>query len=349
VTRMSHCLHCYNQSMKATLYAALKPGLETVPLTVDLSEPGEDEVLIRITHCSVARGDVGFLENSFNIPQVKYPVVAGHELVGEVVACGKTVTGFAQCERVGVGYQVWSCARCEYCLNGRENLCAKQRCLVLDEQGGFASHILVDQRFVFKIPQSLKSSEAAPLLCAGVTTYSAIKHALIIEGMKVGVVGVGGLGHIGIQLLHHFGAQVSAFSSKLEDSRSIQLLGASEVLPYEWDALDAKIFDRLFVTTHAQINYDYYLNLLKPDGELWMLGSPAHKTVFSSNLLNDFAHRTIRGNYIGSPKEMRELLALAGSHKIKGVVEVMAISRLDEALRRVSIGNDHFRIVIANN
>ncbi|HXH27119.1 MAG TPA: alcohol dehydrogenase catalytic domain-containing protein [Candidatus Acidoferrum sp.] len=332
--------------MHITSYAALKPGLKVDPYRSGLSGPQTDEVLIAITHCGVGRGDVGFLENAYQIPDLKYPLVAGHEMVGTVVKCGESVTDLTVGDRVGVGYQVWSCGICEFCLQAREQLCQKQKCLVKDRQGGFASHICVNRHFVCKVPASLSSAEATPLFCSGLTVYSAIKKAHIVAGMSVGVVGIGGLGHMAVQILKVQKARITAFSKKHNEA-GIRALGADEVVSTPPTAL-LKTFDRLFITTHASIDYDRYLRLLKPDGQLWVIGSDTNKTTFSSWILNDFAERSICGSYIGSPAEMRELLELASTASIRGKVSVLPMAELNDALQLVAKGSDSFRIVVAN-
>jgi uncharacterized zinc-type alcohol dehydrogenase-like protein len=335
--------------MKATAFAALHPSLKLHPIEIEIKEPGPHEAMIQITHCSVGRGDIGFLENTYQTPDLTYPLVAGHELIGIISKRGTAVTKFKVGDRVGVGYQVWSCGKCDYCLGCHEELCPNQKCLVLHEQGGFASHITVDERFIFKIPEQLDSASATPLLCSGLTTFSAIKKANVKPTMNTGVIGIGGLGHLTIQLLHQRGAVVTAFTSKLDEIDAIKKLGANQVVAYESASLKNGSYDRLFITTPAQITYDYYLQLLKPDGELWVIGSAIQKTQFSSWLLNDFSSRSIRGSYIGSPNEMRELLALAAEHNIHGSVKTVPMKQINEALRTVANGSNDFRTVVTND
>lgn len=339
------------KSMQATLFAVNSPGLSITKQTVDLREPQDSEVLIKITHCSVGRGDVGFLKNDYRISNLRYPLTAGHELIGTVVSCGKVAQEtLAPGDRVGVGYQIWSCGTCAYCSSRREQLCQQQQVLVLNAQGGFASHMVVDARFVFKIPESLESANTAPLLCSGLTVFSALKRAQIEEDMKVGIIGIGGLGHMAVQLAALQCKRVVAFSGKQDKAaREILSLGASEVVvPKAKNSLEPQSFDRLFITTPAVINYNDWLKLLKPDGELWVIGSATRNTTFSSGLLNDFANRSIQGNYIGSPDEMRELLSLADEHNIKGSVKVMPMEDLEEALKLVDEGGHAFRVIVAN-
>lgn len=331
--------------MKVKAFAALKPGLTVEPYEFEVDGPKSHEVLIRITHCSVGRGDVSFLRNDYEISNLTYPLVAGHELVGIVETIGEDVGELVVGDRVGVGFQVSCCGACVYCTTGREELCQKQECLVMHRPGGFASHIAVNEHFVFKLPDSFDSAETTPLLCSGLTAYSAIKKAKIEKDMPVGVIGVGGLGHFAVQILDGLGAEVTAFSSK-NDRDALKRLGAAKIVPYESQGIEPQTYDRIFVTTYAHIDYDYYLKLLKPDGELWVVGVDTQRTTFSSWLLNDLASRSIRGSYIGSPADMRELLELAGKRDIKGEVRILPVNRLNEALKMVADGNQDFRIVI---
>lgn len=331
--------------MRINAFAALRPGLAIEPYELEIANPKADEVLIKITHCSVGRGDVSFLRNDYHIDTLTYPLVAGHELVGIVEAIGKDVHSLAVGDRVGVGFQVSCCETCTYCISGQEQLCQQQECLVADRPGGFASHIVVNKRFVFGIPDLLADAEAAPLLCSGLTVYSAIKKAHIKGNMVVGVIGVGGLGHFAVQILQGLDAEVTAFSSK-KNHDAVKKLGAVRVVRYESRDVAVQTFDRLFVTTYAHVDYDYYLKLLKPDGALWVVGVDTQKTTFSSWLLNDYASRSIRGSYIGSPAEMRELLQLASRKGIKGEVHTLPAHRLNDALQMVADGSQDFRIVV---
>lgn len=331
--------------MKIQTYAALQRGLAVEPFELEINDPKSNEALIKITHCSVGRGDISFLRNDYKLPSLAYPLVAGHELVGVIEKVGEGVSEFAVGDRVGVGYQISCCGICEYCLTDREELCQKQECLVMNKPGGFATHIVVNKRFVFKIPDSLESAGAAPLLCSGLTVYSAIKKARIEEAMSVGVIGVGGLGHFAVLILNELGAKVTAFSGK-KNQETVKKLGATYVLPYESQEAKPQTYDRLFVTTHAHIDYDYYLKLLKPSGELWISGVDTRKTTFSSWLLNDLASRSIHGSYIGSPAEMRELLELAARRDITGRTKTLPISQLNKALQMMADGNQEFRLVV---
>jgi len=331
--------------MKVKAFAALRPSLTVEPYEFDIDEPKTHEVLVKVTRCSVGRGDVGFLRNDYEISRLIYPLVAGHELVGVVESIGAGASELAVGDRVGVGFQVSCCGVCTSCISGREELCQKQECLVMNRPGGFASHLMVNERFVFKVPDLLGSAEATPLFCSGLTAYSAVKKAQIKKNMVVGVIGIGGLGHLAVQILSNLGTEVTAFSSK-KNQEVVKKLGAVRVVLYESHDVTPQTFDRLFVATHAHIDYDYYLKLLKPDGELWIVGVDTQKTTFSSWLLNDYASRSIRGSYIGSPAEMRELLELASQKGIKGEVRTLPASQLNNALKMVADGNQDFRIVV---
>ena len=331
--------------MKITAYTAQKPGLIVQAQELEINDPQSHEISVRITHCSVGRGDVSFLRNDYDIPDLRYPLVAGHELVGIVESLGSDTCSFAIGDRVGIGFQISCCGACEFCLGGHEELCKKQHCLIADHPGGFASHIVVDEHFVFKIPDSLDSAAATPLFCSGLTVHSCILKAHIKENMKVGVVGIGGLGHIAVQLLANKGAQVTAFTNK-KDLELVKELGASTVVGYEPSDMEINSFDRIFITTYAHVNYDYYLKLLKPNGELWVVGVDTQPTNFSASLLNDYASRSIRGSYIGSPSEMRKLLEIARRKDITGSVRVLPVDQLNYALTLVAEGCQDFRIVI---
>lgn len=336
--------------MKAKVFAAPKPGLIVEQSAVDVREPRGSEVLIKIRFCGVGRGDVSFLRNDYGIKgEQRYPLVAGHEFVGQVEACGSNVDGLQNGDWVGVGYQVWSCGECEYCERGAENLCAKQRCLVLNEQGAFSDKKAIDYRFAVKLPEHLQSARGAPWMCSGLTVYSAIKKGTVMDGMVVAFVGLGGLGHLGAMLCRSMGAQVSVFTSKSSASELLQEAGVDHAYPYESSDAPKTSFDRIFITSPASVDYDYYLSLLRPDGELWAIGSDPKRTLFSSWLLNDFASRSIRGSYIGSMAELRELVEFVGQKALKPKVRVMPMTKLNKALRLMKDGNEFGRIVVEND
>lgn len=337
-------------------YAANKP-LEAID--IERRQSGARDVQIDIAYCGVCHSDLHQVRSEWE--GTLYPCVPGHEIVGHVTAVGNEVTGFKVGDTVGVGCLVNSCQHCRACDEGLEQYCENGFTGTynspVDEPpghtlGGYSQRIVVDEKFVLKITHPEEQLAAvAPLLCAGITTYSPLRHWKVGAGMKVGIVGIGGLGHMGIKLAHAMGAQTIAFTtseSKREDARA---LGADEVIvsrnAEEMEA-HAESFDFILDTVAASHNLDAYTNLLKRDGTLVLVGVPEHPHPSPDVSPLIFKRRAIAGSLIGGIAETQEMLDFCAEKGIVAEIEMIPIQKIDEAYNRMQKSDVKYRFVIDN-
>ena len=293
---------------------------------------GDNDVLVRITHCSVARGDVQFMDDDWG--DTRFPLVPGHEIIGLVEKFGSNVTDLMAGDRVGVGYQQSACFSCEFCRSGIEQVCPEQKVIGVDCYGGAADQIGVDHRFVFKIPPALDSATSTPLLSSGLAVYSAIVRAKLADRSEVAVLGVGGLGQLAIRFLREMGHRVSAFSHSPEKRATIEQLGARYVdsSNLEGSSASSKRFDFILSTINAPLDLNAYLRMLRPLGKLCFVAQPLKSMPLSVGLLYDNALRTIYGNYVGSRSDMVTMLAFAAEHDIGSAVHIVPFANVNEAI-----------------
>ena len=333
--------------MKIAAFAVSRPASKVKPFVYE-KNIGTNEMLIKISHCAIATGDIQMMDNAWG--DSKFPLVPGHEIIGIVVRRGSAVAGFKNGDRVGVGYQLSACFHCRACKQGNEQFCRKQKVIGVDFPGGLAEHIVVDNRFAFKIPRHLDSAKAAPLMSSGLTVYAAIARAKLSKNSKVAVLGVGGLGHLAIQFLHKMGHDVSAFSRTTKKKALIQSLGGVLIDTVHAGENKALIgnFDFILSTLNTHFDINLYLRMLSPQGKFCVVAQPPDASSINLGILYDYAQRTVYGNYTGSRKDMRSMLAFASRHGIESIVEVMPFSQMNAAIDRVRSGNVHMRMVLQN-
>lgn len=334
-------------------YAGDKP-LE--PLEITRRPPGPHDVQIDIAYCGVCHSDLHQVRAEW--AGTRFPCVPGHEIVGRVSAVGAHVSGFRPGDLVGVGCIVDSCKHCEECETGLENYCdgmvGTYNFPTPDEPGwtlgGYSQRIVVHERYVLRIrhPED-QLAAVAPLLCAGITTYSPLRHWQAGPGKKVGVVGIGGLGHMGIKLAHAPGAHVVAFTTSVSKREDARALGADEVVVSrnsEEMAAHAKSFDLILNTVAAPHDLDAFLALLKRDGTLTLVGAPAspHPSPDVFNLI--FKRRSIAGSMIGGIPETQEMLDFCAEHGIVADIELIRAEQINEAYERMLKGDVKYRFVI---
>ena len=307
---------------------------------------GRHDVLVRVTHCSIARGDVQFIGNEWG--DARFPLVPGHEIVGVVQGTGATETGLAIGDRVGIGYQQGACFACEFCKSGDEQFCPDQRVIGVHCYGGAADHIVVDGRFAFSLPPALDSATATPLLSSGLTVYSAIVRAALPAGSEAGVLGIGGLGHLAIQFLREMDHRVSAFSHSPEKRVTVEQLGASYIDTSTLDDLESlkRRFDFILSTLNTSFDVNAYLRMLKPQGKLCLVAQPLQPVSLSVGELYDSAQRTMYGNYVGSRKDMVAMLTFAAERNIRSSVHTMPFTHVNEAIQMVKRGTSSTRVVL---
>lgn len=319
--------------MKINAYAINEPGGTAEPFVYERSV-GARDVLVKITHRSVARGDIQFIDNAWG--DTRFPLVPSHEIIGIVEAVGSEVADVHPGDRVGIGYQQEACFACSLCTKGREQLCASQKVIAVDCYGGLAEHIVVDSRFTFRLPPQLDAATSTPLLSSGLTVYAGILRARLHAGSRTAVMGAGGLGHLAIQFLHRMGHSVTAFSHSPRKRALIERLGGAFAESSDPEQLIEHhgAFDFILSTLNVTFDVDSFVRMLTPEGQLCLVASPLEQLSLSGGLLNN-SRRAIYGNYIGSRSETVEMLDFAATHGIGAVVDVTPFDRVNEAIERV--------------
>lgn len=331
--------------MESTIHALAQRAPRGALEPIDLPDPGAPaghDIDIEVRHCSVCHSDVHLLDGDWG--EVARPLVPGHEIVGRVVRRGPAAA-LAEGALVGVGWQAGACGTCTACRTGREHLCTggKVRTCV-GRQGGFASRVRVDSRFAFELPPALDASTAAPLLCAGLTVFSPLERLGARPGTRVGVVGVGGLGHVAVRFASALGAEVIAFDPDAAKRELALSLGARDLLDAR-GPLPANAVDLLLVTTHASLPWDEWMKVLDLEGTLCLIGVPSAPLRVGVDPLMD-EQKKITGSVVGSPATMRRMLAFAAEHRIAPITERMPFARANDAIARVREGRARMRVVL---
>lgn len=344
--------------MNKTLgYAAHQHNTPLVPFQFERRELTATDVQIEILYCGVCHSDIHQVRNEWG--NSTFPMVPGHEIVGKVINVGSAVAKFKIGDSVGVGCMVDSCGTCPDCHEGLEQYCNHTIFTYnspdshfngsVNTYGGYSNQIVVDQNFVLKIAENLDLAAAAPLLCAGITTYSPLRQWQVSKGQKVGVVGLGGLGHMAVKFAHALGAHVVLFTTSANKIEDAKRLGADEVVisknPEEMNS-HLESFDFILSTVAASHNLDAYTALLKRDGTLCLVGVPdhPHPSPSVSNLI--FKRRRIAGSLIGGIKETQEMLDFCAEHNITSDIEMIPIQQINEAYERVIKSDVKYRFVI---
>ena len=328
--------------------AAHAAGAELLPFRYDPGELRPQDVEIRISHCGVCHSDLHLIANDWGISQ--FPFIPGHEIVGKVAAVGAEVKTLMVGQRVGVGWQSNSCGLCEWCTQGLENLCPSTEATCVRRHGGYAEAVRVNSRFAIPIPDALASDGAAPLLCAGITVYNPMRTHGINPSSRVGIVGIGGLGHIALQFARVFGAEVTAFSTSAAKEAEARALGAHNfVNTRESRAMRdvAGTFDFILSTINADQDWMAYITALRPTGTLCFVGVPPSPiSVHAFPLISGI--RTITGSPIGSPHQLREMMDVAARHGVKAKTEGFPMAKVNEAIEKVKKNKVRYRAVLAN-
>jgi uncharacterized zinc-type alcohol dehydrogenase-like protein len=328
--------------------AAHAAGSELLPLKYDPGKLGAREVEIAITHCGICQSDLHLIANDWGISQ--YPFIPGHEIIGTVAALGSEVRSLELGQRVGLGWQSNSCGECEWCMRGQENLCASSEGTCVHRHGGYADRVRANARFVIPIPDALPSEQTAPLLCGGITVYNPLRINGVNPSSRVGIVGIGGLGHLAIQFARAFGAEVTAFSTTLAKEEEARSLGAHHFINSRETKSMKEVtgaLDFILTTVNADQDWGAYLQALRPNGTLWFVGvPPSPVSVHAFPLIS--GQRTIGGSPVGSPFRLREMLDVAARHGVKATTERFPMDKANEAIEKVKKGKVRYRAVLAN-
>lgn len=341
--------------MKVKGYAARSAHTPLSPFEFERRTPGDKDVEIKIDHCGICHTDIHMVRNDFGMSI--YPMVPGHEIVGRVTKVGDRVSRHKVGDLVGVGCLVNSCRACVSCQQGLENYCERGFTLTYSSLepdgrtptfGGYSTHIVVDEDFVLRIPEGLDPAGAAPLLCAGITTYSPLRHVGLSKGDKIGIMGLGGLGHMGVKLAASFGAEVTVFSRSASKEGDAKRLGAEHfVLTSQQGSLEplANHFDFILDTISAKHDISQPLNCLKPQGTFIMVGAPDQPLDLPALPLL-FGRRKVMGSLIGGLPETQEMLDHCGTHGITSDIEPIAPDGINGAFERTLKGDVKYRFVI---
>jgi uncharacterized zinc-type alcohol dehydrogenase-like protein len=309
---------------------------------------GPHDVEIGISHCAICHSDLHLISNDWGISQ--YPFIPGHEIIGQVAAVGAAVRTLNPGQRVGLGWQANSCGDCEWCARGMENLCPFSEPTCVRRHGGYADRVRANARFVFPIPEALDSEQAAPLLCGGITVYNPLRSHYVNPSSRVGVIGIGGLGHMAIQFARVFGADVTAFSTSSAKEAEARALGAHHfVNTRETRALKEVFgtFDFILSTVDADQDWAIYIQALRPTGTLCLVGAPPSPVAVPASALIG-GIRAITGSPIGSPSQIREMLDIAARHGVKAQTERFPMAKANEAIERVKKNKVRYRAVLVN-
>jgi len=336
-------------------YAALTPKAPLVPFSFERREPREHDVVIDIQYCGICHSDIHQAREEWG--EATFPMVPGHEIVGTVKAVGSKVKRFKVGDRAGVGCFVDSCRACPECQRGQEQYCSvltswtyngREQDQLTPTYGGYSERIVVDENYVLRMPENLPADGSAPLLCAGITLYSPLKHWGAGPGKKVAIVGLGGLGHMGVKLAHALGAEVTVLSQSNRKAQDAKRLGADHFYATSDPQTFAKLerhFDLIVNTVSADINWNDYLKLLKVDGAMIVVGIPEKENAVAAASIV-MGRRTLAGSAIGGIEETQEMLDFCGQHNIVSDIEVIPIQKVNEAYERVLKSDVRYRFVI---
>ncbi len=346
------------KSYTAKAYSAQSAKSGLAPTSINRREPGPHDVQLDILYCGVCHSDLHQARNEWvDMAPTVYPCVPGHEIVGRVVKAGSTVKKFKEGDLAGVGCMVDSDRTCPNCRSGNEQFCDGPATFTYNGEdkhlggityGGYSNSIVVDEAFALRVSNKLNLAATAPLLCAGITTYSPLRHWKVGKGQKVGIVGLGGLGHMGVKFANAFGANVVLFTTSANKTSDALRLGAHEVVISKNEAemqKHAGSFDFILDTVSAEHNVNAYLDLLKLDGTLTMVGaSPTPLPIAVGSLL--FRRRQLAGSIIGGIRETQEMLDFCAEHGITSDIEMIRIQQINEAYERLLKSDVKYRFVI---
>jgi alcohol dehydrogenase (NADP+) len=322
--------------------------------TIERRALGERDVQIDVKYCGICHSDIHQVKDEWG--GSIYPMVPGHEIAGVVTSIGNAVEKLSVGDRVGVGCLVDSCEECEYCLRGEEQFCTKGAVLTYNGRdydgeptyGGYSRQIVVKDRFVVRVPDSIELQHAAPLLCAGITTYVPLKHWHVGDGTRLAVIGMGGLGHVGVQIASAMGAEVTVLSQTLNKKDDGLRFGAKHYYatsdPATFKELESS-FDMILNTVSANLDVDAYLRLLRVDGTLVNVGAPSAPDKFRAFSLIG-ARRSLAGSSIGGLADTQEMLDFCAAHGVKAAIELIDADDVGDAYERVERSDVRYRFVI---
>lgn len=337
-----------SKQSRVNAFAATRAGDSLSPYRYTRGDLAPGEVAIAVSHCGVCHSDLHLLDNDWNV--TSYPFVPGHEIVGTIVATGSEVARSRVGERVGAGWIAGSCMKCPQCLGGNENLCRQLRATCVGRHGGYATQVCVDDRFAIPIPDVLPSEFAAPLLCAGITVFAPLCRAGLKANSRVGVIGLGGLGHLAVQYAKAMGCAVSVFSTTAAKADEARQFGADRfVASNEAGAVvaEAGSCDLILDTAPVDLSWTEYLSVLKPNGAFCVVGAaPGEIRIPASDLID--GQKSITGSAVGSVHEIRQMFEFSVHHRIEPAIELYPMKEANRAVESVRENRLRYRAVLIN-
>jgi len=327
-------------------YAAQNVAGRLQPIEYDPGALGRDQVEVAVEYCGICHSDLSMLDNEWGITQ--YPFVPGHEVVGRVAAVGETVTNLRVGQQVGLGWFSESCMGCEWCMAGDHNLCLTAEGTIVGRHGGFADRVRAHKSWVIPLPEGVNPESAGPLFCGGITVFNPIIQFEIKPTDRVGVIGIGGLGHMALRFLHAWGCDVTAFSTSSDKEAEARELGANHfVNSRDPEALKAvaNSFDLILSTVNADLDWDSYIAALRPKGRLHLVGvapSPVSSQLFPLIV----GQKSISASPLGSPATIAKMLDFSARHQLEPVVEIFPFDQVNEAMEKLRNGKPRYRLVL---
>lgn len=329
-------------------YAATEPKSKLTPYSYELDEIGPEQVDIKVHYCGLCHSDLSIINNDWGLSQ--YPFVPGHEIIGEVVATGNAVKNVTIGDKVGLGWMSGSCMSCSQCMGGDHHLCAEAEPTIIGRNGGFADKVRGHWSWAIPLPEGIDMSKAGPLLCGGITVFNPIILADVKPTDKVGVIGIGGLGHMALKFLKHWGCEVVAFSSSPDKKEDILKMGATKVVnsksSEELESIAGQL-DFILNTTNVSLDWNAYLTALAPKGNFHNVGAvlePMQIPAFSLIM----GEKSVGGSPIGSPALTKTMLDFCVRHDIYPQVEQFPMDKINEAIEHLESGKARFRVVLKN-
>lgn len=337
-----------SKTTQINTYAISHPGAPLEPFTYEVGELKPNEVEIDVLYCGICHSDLSMADDEWGMSE--YPFVGGHEVIGKIASVGSHVSHLEVGTHVGLGWHSGYCGHCESCHSGDENLCDDAEGTIVARHGGFADKVRADAASVIAIPEGIDLKSAGPLLCGGITVFNPLVQFNVKSTDKVAVIGIGGLGHIALKFLHHWGCEVTAFTSSESKRDKALQLGAHKTLnsrnAAEIEAA-AMSFDFIISTVNVRLDWELYLNTLKPKGRLHFVGATLEPLDIGAMPLI-MKQRSVSGSPVGSPATIEKMFDFANRHRIQPEIEVFPMSEINEAFDRLKSGQARYRIVLSN-
>ena len=330
-------------------YAANQVGGKFEKFEYDAGELGSEEVEIKVSHCGICHSDLSMLQDDWNM--TKFPFVGGHEAVGKIIAAGENVKGLAIGDMVGLGWNSATCGFCDNCISGFQINCPNLEGTIVERHGGFADRVRCNWDWAVKLPEGIDPAKAGPLFCGGVTVFNPFVQNDIKPTDKIGVIGIGGLGHLALQFADKWGCEVTAFTSDLSKTDELKALGADAVVGSRDDAELKKLagkFDMIMSTVNVSLNWQGYLAALAPKGNLHIVGAVIEPVpVVAFSLIA--GQKAVSGTATGSPIVVRKMLEFCARHGIETVTESYKMSEINDAFAHLESGKARYRIVLESD